>query len=207
MSNPVTDFGHQAAALVMNSLAAVAPDKRSAALRQLFDQLDPALADRVADGQRRLEQAGMAPAAAMQRAMAEAMSRGLVEQFVRAARGDRIPAGMGYCQLGFLDSIGRGIKGIGSTVGGWVGSAAEAIGKLGCKVASNPLGQMAAGGGAAAAGVPPQAGVAGAQVIAQVCNPPPPPSPWPGVVPAGTPEWVIPAAFGGAALVIYLLLR
>lgn len=102
---------------------------------------------------------------------------------------------------------GKGaVYGAGSKASSWGSQAASAIGKLACGVATSNVGQAGAGvaGGPAAA--------AGAQAAANICSGKPA-APTRPVAPVYTPprptmpNWVIPAAIGGAALAVILAVR
>ncbi|MBT8452995.1 MAG: hypothetical protein KJO40_13585 [Deltaproteobacteria bacterium] len=120
-------------------------------------------------------------------------------------------------------SMGKGIGRAGSWVGGkawsgaksatnWVGKGISKLGGLACSVANSPIAPIAAGAGAAAMGAPPQAGAMGVSAAGSLCGSKGDSAaaqqqlqtPTPG---APLPSWVLPAAIGGGALVLVLVLR
>jgi hypothetical protein len=104
------------------------------------------------------------------------------------------------------------IKGTASSAKSFVGKGLEKLGALACAVANNPAAGTAAAGAATASGAPPQAGAAGVAIAQGLCaKEEQAPATQeelttPGGV-TGAPGWVLPAAIGGAALVLVLVLR
>lgn len=94
-ADPVGGYGASAAAWIMKSIARVPQPQRKAALRALLDAVDPALWGEVDRLGEQLRQQGVAPAAALERALAQAMAKGVVVELReighRAMRGERAP--------------------------------------------------------------------------------------------------------------------
>lgn len=222
-ADPIADFGEQAAAYIMATIQKLPPGQRKQALRAVFDELDPKLWNRVAEHATRIQGAGVPAAAALQQAMASAMSMGLLEEFIKVGKTGTIkPKSMSglavygdEAQRAMLQSMGswynplswfaKGTAKIGgvvapagSKVGEWGKGVLDQVGNLACKVATSGAGQIAAGAGAGAAGASPQVGAQGAQMVAAACAnqqavPYQPVS--------STPSWLWPVVIGGVALV------
>lgn len=88
--DPIANFGEEAAGYIMRTIKALPPGQRKQALRAVFDQLDPKLWSRVAEHAGRISKAGVPDAAALQQAMASAMSMGLLEEFIRVGKTGQI---------------------------------------------------------------------------------------------------------------------
>jgi hypothetical protein len=203
----LSDYGDRVADIILVEVPKLPPDQREAGLELLLRAIEPGLLSRVADNMRR----GMAARAAI----SAAVQVGFGRELARLARGARPTSGLGYygpsAQGGFLDVItypfrklGSGIKTVATKTYDWGGAALGKIGEFTCKVASSQYGAAIGGAGAAAAGVPPQYGVVGTQVASGLC--PKGQVPVPVIPPSSTPPWLIPAAIGGAGLVVVLLL-
>ena len=106
-----------------------------------------------------------------------------------------------------LGGIAGGAGAAGGKAYSWGKSAIDKIGDLACGVAKNPIGQVAAGAGAGAMGAPPQVGVAGAQIVGGMCKGDKVAPGQQVAPPSGMPGWVLPAAIGGGALMLVLVLK
>jgi hypothetical protein len=84
--------------------------------------------------------------------------------------------------------------------------ALKGVTKAACKLSNSSLAPAAASGAAAAYGAPPQAGAAGVQAVQSMCSSPQP-APAPVMAAGGSPSWLLPAAVGGGALLLVLVLR
>ena len=205
-SDMIANFGKRGSEWIMATIGTVPRDERKAALRILLNHLESGLYDKVAGKAEKFQSQGYAPTAALHKALAAAMSEGLLNQLIDIGRGHKHSLGLwnpfGWAAKKIAGAGGRGAE--------WAKEGVEKLGSLACGVVSSDLGVAAAAGGAGAAGVPPQVGAQGAQIANQVCKsgdkkPLSPTKPIP--VQGGSPSWVMPAAIGAGALVLFLALR
>jgi len=187
--DPITDFGAKAARFTMAEIIKLPAGQRKAALKAILAELDPSIWNRTDARATDLRAQGVPALPALEQALAESMSLGLLEEFARVGKQGKVsPKGMlgigyygpgpalaGYARAmggiwGTIKSIGKAIPGVGRTVITTVGSYA-------CTAAQSPAGPAAAGvagGPAAASGVALLAGSCGGGQ--QEYYPPPPPS-------------------------------
>ncbi|MDX1421555.1 MAG: hypothetical protein R3322_00355 [Kiloniellales bacterium] len=90
-SDPVGDFGKTVASYIMKAIQQVPQSERKAAMKALFDEVDPKLWVRVSQKANQLRMQGATAAAALRGGIASAMSQGLVEDFVKAGRSGKSP--------------------------------------------------------------------------------------------------------------------
>ena len=207
-ANALRAYGNRAADVILSSLTELPASQQPIALETLFKTLDPTLLARVT----RNLKAGMAPRDAISLAMQEGFGR----ELVRLGRGHTPTSGLGYyggdvALSGFWSTITYPFRKVGSATAtvasktyDWGGSVLGKLGSLACGVAGSRVGTAVGGGAAAAFGAPPQVGVVGAQVAGGMCAKPATAVPMMPV--SSTPSWVVPAAIGGGALVLVLLL-
>lgn len=88
--DPIGKYGQTAASYMLRRLAIIpSAEQRSKALRAVFDSIDTSLAGKVEVETSRLQRKGMAPAAALQKAIATSMSAGMQKELVDLGRGKR----------------------------------------------------------------------------------------------------------------------
>jgi hypothetical protein len=93
--DPIAGYGTKAASWLMHSIRSVPSEHRTAALRAVLDALDPSLWGTIETRANALRGSGMNAKDALQAAMAQSMSEGMLKEMVgagkRAMRGDRQP--------------------------------------------------------------------------------------------------------------------
>lgn len=93
--DPIAAYGQKAASWLMHSIKSVPSEHRTAALRAVLDALDPSLWGTIEQRASSLRASGMNAKDALQQAMAQSMSAGMLGEMVaagrRAMRGDRNP--------------------------------------------------------------------------------------------------------------------
>lgn len=216
--DPIKTYGSRAANIVLSELQNVSPKERVSTMKEILDKVDPTLFARATKETEKFKAKGMPAKTAARKGLAKAFSEGITGEFVKlgkeekkkglerarqvAADKARLGAGKGKGALALAGGIP--LSGITSTVK----SALSKLGNAACDVATHPLTPLAAGAGAAAAGAPPQVGVAGATVAAGVCTTAGKGGAAPFFAPASsTPDWLIPAAIGGGALLLIVALK
>lgn len=227
--DPIAEFGQKVASFLMTKVRGLPVKDRKAALRVVFDEIDPSLWETVATKAGALEKS-YSPKEALKRAIAASFANGLAEDLARIGQGK---APKGYVKLasgpqalsGLWDWVKKGARAsvlpftwsfeaaaaVGnkidwSKVGSFGSSVLSAIGGLACKALNNPAAGLAAGGASAAMGAGPQAGMIGAQAAQSACSSSAAPASAPVPQPT-TPSWLLPAAIGGGALLIYLAVK
>jgi hypothetical protein len=80
--DPIRAYGEQAAKWIMGTIHEVDPGNRTIALRALLDSVDIGLWDSVAKHAGKYKAQGMAPKAAMQKALAVCLSSGMAKEIV-----------------------------------------------------------------------------------------------------------------------------
>ncbi len=203
--DPIKAYGQKAARIVTQAVRSVPAKDRANLLKTIFDGLEPGLDARVRDRAAEYEKKGLSVDVAVQNAIASSVSEGFAKELIRLGKGQDAEH-LGYFGLGFsvTDIFTAPVKAIGKVASKTLG----AVGSLACTVLGSPLAATAAGGAAVAYGAPPQAGAAGAQLATTMCQKAPKPMlqmPQQPIQPQ-TPSWVIPAAIGGAGLLLVLLL-
>jgi hypothetical protein len=207
LTDPIANFGRQAARLIMSEVRYLKPSDRVPAMRHILDAIDPALFDMVAERAKAFqEKSGLVPSVAMERALAASLAGRYLEQLARLGRTGQMPT-FGVLGLGLGSASPEGLGGFWDFLGSGasaVGGAAKKIGKgiagLACKAANSSTLQGAAGaaGGAAAAV---GAGLASKSLCGKGGDdagapPPPPKSSFP----------LVPVLLGGG-LLAFLVLR
>lgn len=208
VGDPVRDYGRQAAAEIMATLASVPDGERSALLRLLLDKLEAGLYGRTMKLASEIRGTGVPPVEALHRALAASLAEGLVRELAVAGKTGRLG---GRLELGRLSALGwNPLSAVSGALGRLLGSspvragaraagkAFDKLGDLACAAVNNPL------AGPAATAYNPAAG-AGVAVAQGRCQKPvpyvPPPEPT-------TPSWVLPVAIaGGAAIVLFAVMR
>lgn len=166
--DPISTYGRDAAALIMKRLESVPQKQRTAALRGLFEKIDPQLWTTVAQKAEWLEQNGESPRTALQKAMAASLSDGLMRELVHIGLTGSVQPN-GHAGLAAF-----GCAALGDTwddIGNFAKDAGNAVGRVGCRVLNSPAAPVAAGIGAQAAGIPAPVGATGAQLAAAACGP------------------------------------
>lgn len=241
--DPFKMYGERVSELIMGTIWEVPQDLRKMALISLLNELESGLADKVAKRANKYEGSGMSPQEALLNAIASSTSEGLAMEIVEVGRSGKLPrykslaglgayegayedalVSLGWSITGAVKTIGSGIKTAATWTGGkiasgarttfsWGETALSKIRGLTCSVMNHSLSDIAAGAASAAAGAPPQAGMAGKQVVqGKVCPPGTVPSQavleTPGglISGGGLPKWVLPAGIGAAGLIAVLLL-
>jgi hypothetical protein len=92
--DPIADYGVKAASWLMHSIKSVPSDQRTTALRAIFDAIDTSLWGKVERRATELKNAGLSAPAALQAAMAQSMSAGMLEEIAEAGR--RVQRGAAY---------------------------------------------------------------------------------------------------------------
>ncbi len=220
--DPIRAYGEKSAAWIMSSIRQLPAEDRRAALRALFERVDPSLWVTVEAQAAKFKAEGRTAPAALERAIAVAMSAGILGELTevgeRAMRGDRAPVprqsllGLGAYpdDVHSLDGIWSSVKGVvqdvmtgASKAANFAKDGASKLGKLACEAVNNPVAQQAAM-------VDPRA-AAGAVVAQAVCPKPKPPAPPPPPPPPPSssklPSWVLPVGIVGGGLVLVLALR
>lgn len=199
--DPIRQYGESAAAFIMSDIRKLPESDRKNALRLLLDAIDQSLWSAVSQRAEKFESSGMPAKKALQKALMIAFANQLGTEIVRAGK-------TGARTKGLLSPRGpSALSGVGSTIGGWLGTAWDKLSSGACKVLTNPLAPAAAAGVASAEGVPPQVGAAGTMVAASMCASDQTGVPATGVVVSSTPSWLLPAAIGGGVLILALALR
>jgi hypothetical protein len=135
-ANPIESYGQRAASWLMHSIKSVPSAQRSASLRAVFDAIDPSLWGKVEQRANDLRGRGMAAPQALQAAMAQEMSAGMLAELVatgkRAMRGDRAPvARQGQLALGvYPDAVPQATVYALEALGGLWGDIKTAAGKV-----------------------------------------------------------------------------
>jgi hypothetical protein len=217
--DPIAAYGREVAAYVMSAVQSVRPSERTEALRTLFNRIDPELWQNVAVKAEYFENQGLKSQFALQRALAASVSDGFARELAQIGLSGQMPrtGQAALAAFGCHEAMGsfwdKVTSGAGSVLN-FTAKAGRTISKLGCRVLSSPGAGYAAGAASAAAGVPPQAGVAGAQIAASACGgssgaPAPAPA-QPQIIMMQQPASslpILPIAIGGAAILAVLLLR
>lgn len=212
--DPFLKYGKTSAAAVFKAVNSVAPKYRDITLKAILQEIDPSLYGKV-------------KANPTQANLANLMATGIAREIVELGAGKRSPrkarqvmhsraAKPGYRPTdGWFDKyIVNPIKkynpvslslDVGEDILKKATSALKTVGGAACALSQNPLGVAAASGAAAAAGQPPQTGAAGMAATAAICASGQP-APTPTIVPV-MPGWVLPAAIGGGALLLIVLLK
>jgi hypothetical protein len=198
--DPIKAYGQEVAALVLSTLRQEeAKGNRSLTLKKVLDGIDPGLYPSATAETKKFKQSGLSGGLAAQQGLAVAFSKGITQEFFNLGKGKKLKKGQLKLQQKHLSGLG----GVTSTVS----NLTSKIGTASCKVANNPLTPIAAGAATSVYGGGPQTGVAGTMVARSLCDsgagagyqmPPPKPA---------TPSWVIPAAIGGGALLLVLVLK
>lgn len=208
-SDALRAYGYRAADAILSAVPELPRNQRALGLEALFHAIDPSLLARVTARM----QAGQAPRDAVAKAMAEGFGR----EIMRLGRSGR-PSSLGYyggpqAMAGLWDSIkgafskvGSGIKTAGKTTYSWGGKVLTTVGGIACGVAGSSAGPAIGGGVAAGFGAPPQVGVAGTQVAANLCPKGQVPIGPPIAPPPMFPPWLLPVAIGGVGVVAVILL-
>jgi len=201
-SDPIANFGRDAAKLILSEMRKVPPAERVSTMRRLLDDIDGKLFDQVAATTKVRQDAGETPAVALERALAASLAASYVEQLKKLGETRQPPTSgllglaLGSVSPDGLGSFWGGVKGAGKKIGNGLKS-------LACKAANNP----GAGIAATAAGGP--AGGTGVQLAAQLCGggqttdtAAPLPAP-----PSSSSFPIMPVLIGGGVLLAVLALR
>lgn len=97
--NPIAKYGQDSASWIMHSIKSVPETHRPAALRALFDAIDPGLSSKVQTETAKLREKGVAAKPALQQGIATAMSTGMQKEIINTGRGQRPPT-RGHVALG-----------------------------------------------------------------------------------------------------------
>lgn len=104
-----TDFGRKAAREVMRRVLAVPPAQRKRALKATLDAIDPTLWKRVAAIAQAMQKAGASAAAALEPALAEAMSTGIAAEIVKTGLSRSAPQPHSLLGLGCYRARARAL--------------------------------------------------------------------------------------------------
>lgn len=218
--DPVRAYGERSAAWIMSSLRQLPAEERRAALRELFDRVDPSLWATVDAQAAQFKAQGRTAPAALERAIAASMSTGILRELVqtgeRVMRGDRTPVprrsmlGLGVYpdDVHPLGGVWSSVKGAATTAGHWAADGAKKLGGFACDVLNDPAGQVAAvAAGGPAGGI----GVAAAQGVCPKPKEPKDAAPsgktYQAPAPKKTPAWLLPAGIVAGGLVLVLVLK
>lgn len=213
--DPIEQYGQKASALIVSELKSVPLGKRDAKLREILNQVDPALASSAKKEAGRLKGMGMSSAAAFQKGLAVAFSQGLTKEFMKLGKRGKAPApGLkrGQVALASLTGFDSQVNNYSDLSGVW-GSIKGTLSKLGglaCDVATHPVTPIAAGAAGAYYGGPTGASTAatGAGVAAAACSGGGKSSGGSYAAPQRSmPAWAIPAIVGGGAIALLLVLK
>lgn len=220
--DPIKQYGQKAAAVIMQDLKKVPKGQQKAQLRELLNEIDPKLHSSFRRESKKLKQNGVPEAAALQRGLASALSKGMANEFIRLGRTRRVEA---KTQVGlasyfashdthgsYTSALGRaaetrglsGYAGLGS-VTSTLKDTLHKVGGFACDVATNPATPIVAGAVSVSQTGNPAIGVAGAGIAATACTK----SPGGAFPPAqpSTPSWAIPAMIGGGALLLVMAIK
>ena len=199
-SDPIANFGREAAKLVLSEMKKVLPAERVSTMRRVLDDIDAKLFDQVAAGAKARQAAGASAADALEKALAASLAGSYLEQLQKLGKTGQVPtSGVLGLALGTVSPDGLGsfwgsLKNAGAKIGG-------GLKKLACKAANNPAASIAAtaaGGPAGGTGVQLASEMCGGSKAADVAPPPPPPA-------AAFP--IVPVLIGGGVLLAVLALR
>lgn len=230
--DPLKEYGHEAAGIVMDAIREIDPKERGSFIRQLLGKVDPKLNSLMA---REVSQAkSQGKSDAMRVGLASAFSRGMLDEFVvlgkskkakgaaaaaKGARNKKSQVGLGAAWGQHTNYVGMGRAAESRGLGGWTSSISGALsttldklGSAACKVAGNKATPYVAGAAGAYYGGPQGASLAmaGAGIAASACAPDPDPGLFGGGFPSvgGMPSWAMPAIIvGGVLTVIFVLKR
>ncbi len=110
------NFGARAAQRVLAHVGALPPPHRKAALRQVLDQIDPALWGRVDQLAQPAVRAGVHPTRALSDALGHAMAAGMAAEVVKVGRSRRAPQARSLLGLGCYGPQGPGASGLGAVM-------------------------------------------------------------------------------------------
>ena len=224
-------YGKRVAHGILARMRALPQADRRMALRTLLDGIDKSLWSSVDARARQMVAAGVPAPAALERALAQCLSRGLVREVVavgkRAVRGDRRApttgqlglAGMSaYDALDELGGIWSSIKSAAGDVWDKVEDAAKWVGKQTCNLVTSDKGQGAIKGAVDTTPIPSQITEAGLALVDKACGsgagkgkpaakkPAPAKKTTATFVPpppkSSTPTWLVPVGAGAAALLL-----
>jgi hypothetical protein len=219
--DPIKEYGHQAAAIVLEAVNNLPPKERGEGLRQLLNEVDPKLNAALAREAAAARNAGDKDP--LRAGLAAAFSRGMLDEFIRLGKKKKLPkksqVGLGATWAQHNNYVGTGLAaesqalgGVWSTLKSWAGSAVDKLGSAACTVAGNSATPLVAGAAGAYYGGPTGASLAmtGAGMAAAACAPDPEPGAGGGAfIPgfSGAPGWALPAVIGGGALALILILK
>ena len=210
--DPIKEYGHKAAAIVLETVNALPPGERSKALRDLLNEVDPGLHSAMTREAAKAQNTGEQDP--MRAGLAQAFSRGMLDEFIRLGKGKKLSQksqlGLGATWAQHSNYVQaaetHGLGGIGSFFSG----ALDKLGSAACAVAGNRATPLVAGAAGAYFGGPQSAGLAtaGAGMAAGLCAPKPDAAP-PGFMPgfSGAPSWALPAVIIGGGLALFLVLK
>jgi len=198
--DPIKRYGQSVARDLLRSLRREVPEPwQGTALYALLDHIDPGLSGKVKErASLYRSKFGMGPDTAQERAIASAMSEGLLHEVGNMGQGKQpkkqSQVGLGWYDDGvqvsldgWLSKVGSAFKKVGSTVKGaavkvgsgvkygaktaykWGKKGIQKVGKYACKAINSDLFKTAAAAGGVAAGIPPQATMAGAEAAGGMC--------------------------------------
>ena len=194
-TDPITNYGQQAAAIITTELAKVPAAQQRTALKGLFDKIDTNLWKRVRAKTKTM------PA---KDAIAAAFSEGALSEMVALGKGAK-PTANSYVGMGACGCHANSAEPMGDwlgSIGSFFSTVIPALGSAACAMARSPL-----TGTAASAGAGP-VGAIGAQAASGACGG------TPGMMPGQVPYYPPPQPditpyllLGGAVLAVVLLVK